>query len=186
MTPFDRYLENLAELPSKTICTTKLSARHPINLEVGIDRLIKSIKAAKKTIVVGNGGSASIASHCASHYPRCGGLRIMPLNDISAITATANDYGYEDSYSIQLSVHADAGDLLIAISSSGNSDNIYNAIKMAQAYKCRIITFTGFRDDNRIRQMGNLNFYVPSNEYGPIELTHMALLHSAFDLMEGK
>lgn len=111
-------------------------------------------------------------------------MSIDPLNDISALTATANDFGYENSYARQLMVKAWPTDLLIAVSSSGNSANIKNAAIVAKEMGCRVVTLSGFSADNPLRILGDVNLYVPSSHYGHIELTHMALLHAAFDLME--
>ncbi len=182
MNTLNDYFDELSKLPLNTQCTGKTNIAIPLVL--GIEELMELIVTSGKVFVIGNGGSASIASHCSSHYPRNGGLRIIPLNDISAMTATSNDFGYENSYAMQLDTHADEGDLLIAISSSGNSDNILNAAKKAQDKKCKVVTFSGKSHVNKLRKLGDLNFWVPSNSYGHIELTHMALLHAAFDLME--
>lgn len=179
---FKEYFEELSKLPLNTQCTADANISIPILL--GINELMKMIATSPKIIVIGNGGSASIASHCASHYPRNGGLRIMALNDIAAMTATANDFGYENSYAMQIEAHADERDLLIAISSSGNSENILNAVKKAKELKCKVITFSGKSHSNKLRKTGDLNFWVPSENYGHVELTHMALLHAAFDFME--
>lgn len=182
MNPLNEYFDELSKLPLNTQCTGKIGLSIP--LELGVDDLIEMIATSNKILIIGNGGSASIASHCASHFPRNGGLRIIPLNDISAMTATANDFGYENSYAAQVDVYADEGDLLIAVSSSGNSENILNAVNKARDLKCNVVTFSGKSHVNKLRKLGNLNFWVPSSSYGHIELTHMALLHAAFDLME--
>lgn len=179
----ETYFDRLALMPKMTECTGRSGMKIPFGLS--IDELKKSITHAKRIYVIGNGGSASIASHCASHYPRGKGLRINALNDASALTATANDFGYEYSYSKQIDVHAEESDLVIAISSSGKSRNIVNAALKATERKCDVVTLSGFSKDNALRFSGDLNFWVPSTSYGLIELTHMALLHAAFDMMEG-
>ncbi len=178
------YFKELAALPIETDVTDFHGNRIPF--ESSILSLGHLIKTTSKTMICGNGGSASIASHCASHFPNAGGIRMLALNDISALTAAANDFGYENVYARQIDVNADLGDLLIAISSSGNSYNIVNAIKKARDRKCKIVTLSGFGPNNKIRFMGDMNFYVPSLKYGFVELTHMAILHAAFDLMEIK
>lgn len=179
----DTYFDRLALMPRMTECTSRGGVKIPFGL--AMNELKKSIIRVKRIYIIGNGGSASIASHCASHYPREKGLRINPLNDISALTATANDFGYEYSYSKQIDVHAEESDLVVAISSSGKSNNIINAALTATNKKCDVITLSGFNPDNPLRSSGDLNFWVPSKSYGLIELTHMALLHAAFDTMEG-
>ena len=82
---------------------------------------------------VGNGGSAGIASHLAIDFSKNGGMRAMAFNDPSALTCLGNDLGYENVFAKQIEFHGRAGDLLIAISSSGRSPNILNAVKAARA-----------------------------------------------------
>lgn len=182
MKTFETYFERLALMPIMTECTGNVGLKIPF--AIALNEMKEALSTTRRIYVVGNGGSASIASHCASHYSRGKGMRISPLNDASALTATANDFGYEYSYSKQIEVHVDQNDLVIAISSSGKSQNILNAVTKAKEKKCDVITMSGFSNDNPLRKIGDLNFWVPCNSYGIVELTHMALLHAAFDLME--
>jgi D-sedoheptulose 7-phosphate isomerase len=182
MSSFDDYFNAVGTLPRLTECTHAIGLKIPLVL--GIEHLTKSLKPDRRVFIIGNGASASIPSHCASHYKMGKGTKIMPLNDVSAMTMTANDFGYENVYAMQIEVHADEGDLLIAVSSSGKSPNIIKAAEVAKDKGCEIITFTGFESKNPLRKLGSLNFWVPSYSYGHVELTHMALLHAAFDLME--
>lgn len=184
MKSLNDYFQKLSNLPQKTIATGKLGLATPLAL--AIDEMITYMKEAKTIFACGNGGSASIASHCASHYPMFPGLSIDPLNDISAFSATANDSGYEHVYANQIYSKARPTDLVIAISSSGSSPNILNAAKVAKSRGCKVATLSGFAPDNPLRKMGDLNFYTPSQSYGHVELTHMTLLHAAFDLMKNE
>ncbi len=81
--------------------------------------------------------------------------------------------------------HAASGDLLIAITSSGRSQNILNAVRAARNAGCRVITLSGFRPDNPLRGLGNLNLYVASQEYGFVEVGHLAILHGILDIQMG-
>ena len=81
---------------------------------------------------------------------------------------------------------ADQGDILIAISSSGNSENIINAVNSAYAKKCNVITLSGFSHKNKLRNLGYLNFYVPSESYGHVEIIHLSVLHSIIDIITMK
>jgi D-sedoheptulose 7-phosphate isomerase len=76
---------------------------------------------------------------------------------------------------------ADAGDVLIAISSSGRSENILRAVAAAETAGCRVVTLSGFQSDNLLRHRGELNFYVPSDSYGYVEITHLAICHCIVD-----
>lgn len=134
---------------------------------------------------VGNGGSSSIASHMAIDYTKNGHIRSMAYNDVAAITCMGNDLGYENIFSQQLEYHIKHGDILVAISSSGKSPNILNAVKMAKQAECKVITFSGFSADNPLRAMGDYNFYTPATEYGLVEISHLALLHCMLDIICG-
>lgn len=137
-----------------------------------------------KTILIGNGGSAAIASHMAIDFTKNGKLRAITFNDASLLTCLSNDFGYENALAKAVEYYADQGDFLIAISSSGESTNIINACQAAQE-KCHICTFSGFKPDNALRRMGDVNFYVPADDYGSVEVTHLALLHGMLDLYVG-
>lgn len=144
--------------------------------------LVNSIqKNNKKIIMVGNGGSAGIASHQAVDYWKNGGVRAIAFNDASLLTCISNDIGYEEVFSTPISMFADENDLLLAISSSGSSKNIINSVKKATEKNCDIITFSGFSKDNPLRFMGKINFYVPSYSYGFVEILHLYIIHQILD-----
>jgi D-sedoheptulose 7-phosphate isomerase len=141
--------------------------------------------AGNKIMFVGNGGSAGICSHLAIDFSKNGGLRAMAFNDPSALTCLGNDLGYENVFAKQVEFHGRAGDLLVAISSSGRSPNILNAVKAARAINCKIVTFSGFTEDNELRSAGDVNFFVRSKEYGFVEVAHLALCHAVLDIDMG-
>ncbi|MCB0403429.1 MAG: SIS domain-containing protein [Bdellovibrionales bacterium] len=151
----------------------------------GLKMAIKMIQAvdqtAKKVVLVGNGGSAAIASHQAVDLWKNGGIRATSFNDASLLTCLANDYGYENVFSKSIEMFCDPGDLLIAISSSGNSENILNAVRSARLRGCSVITLSGFKPDNPLSAMGDLNFYIPSERYGTVEVAHLLLIHVTVD-----
>ena len=130
---------------------------------------------------IGNGGSAGIAVHMTADFLKNGKMRTHSMFDPATITCLANDYGYEHVFSKQLEIVANPGDLLVAISSSGNSPNIVNAAEMAKKVGCQVITFTGFKPDNKLRQMGDFNIYVPCMEYGIVESIHNMILQQIVD-----
>jgi D-sedoheptulose 7-phosphate isomerase len=150
------------------------------------DTSAHSVHYAGNTIIfIGNGGSAGMASHLAIDFSKNGGLRSLAFNDASALTCLGNDLGYENVFAKQLEFHARAGDLLIAISSSGQSANILAAVESARRAKAGVITFSGFGRDNKLRRTGDLNFYVRSCEYGFVEVAHLSLCHAILDLDMG-
>lgn len=131
---------------------------------------------------VGNGGSAAIASHMAIDYTKNGGYKAMAFNDAAAITCLSNDFRYQEIFKYQIKKWAQDGDVVFCISSSGESDSIINAAKAAKDRGCFVFTLSAFKPDNRLRGMGDINFYVPTMEYGFAEITHLSILHSILDL----
>lgn len=146
-----------------------------------IDWVLKTKQLGKKVIFIGNGGSAAIASHQAVDLWKNGGVRAVAFNDASLLTCVSNDFGYEQVFEKPIEMFADEDDLLIAISSSGRSPNILRAVDMAKAKRCRVVTFSGFRPDNPLRSKGQLNFYVASDSYGFVEISHLVLCHYIAD-----
>jgi D-sedoheptulose 7-phosphate isomerase len=129
---------------------------------------------------IGNGGSSAIASHMAIDWLNKANVSAYALNDGAALTCLANDYGYEEVFLRQLQRHAGFSDVLVAISSSGKSQNI---VRAAEWFRQRgsVMTLTGFAPDNPLRQLGNINFYVPSEDYGIVETAHLGILHALLD-----
>lgn len=185
------YLDKLYQIGFNTRVTfiSKHSAGKFIEstLNDGFDFAIKILREGivagrKRLMFVGNGGSAAIASHMLMDYLNAGNVRTMDFTSPALLTCMANDYGWENVFSTPIEKSADQGDILIAISSSGQSRNILNACDAADKKGCTIITFSGMRENNPLRTRGYLNFYVPSTHYGFIELSHEALLHGILDL----
>jgi len=141
--------------------------------------------AGNKLIFVGNGGSAAIASHMATDYSKNGGVRSLALNDGSMLTCLGNDLGFDRVFAKQIELHARAGDLVIAISSSGRSANILNAVDAAEAAGCAVATMSGFTNDNPLRRRGKWNFFVASDRYGFVEIGHLTICHAILDFLCG-
>jgi len=139
------------------------------------------VKKNNKVILVGNGGSASIASHISADLLKNCKISAIVFNDAGLLTCLSNDFGYEYVFAKPLEVIAKKGDILFAISSSGRSKNILNAVKSAKKRKLFIVTVSGFSKNNPLRKMGNLNFYVPSGSYGYVEVIHLAICHCIID-----
>lgn len=134
-----------------------------------------------KVLIAGNGGSAAIASHVSVDMLKIAGIRAMNFNEADLITCYANDYGYEHWIEKALESFADVGDLVILISSSGKSQNIINAAKKAKSDGISLMTFSGFSSANPLRNIGDLNFWVESQEYNIIEMTHHIWLLAIVD-----
>jgi len=182
-----RYFSTLADLLNSTAVTDADGV--PLSLDEGFVRVNAATQAThargNKIVFIGNGGSAGISSHLAVDFMKNGGLRAIAMNDAPLLTALGNDYGYETVFARQLEMHANPGDLLIAISSSGRSPNIINAVTTARQRECGVITYSGFGDDNPLRRSGDVNFYIRSGSYGFVEVGHLALCHASFDIAMG-
>jgi len=153
------------------------------------DGLLKAGKAVRDAcdagrmiFVIGNGGSAGIASQVTYEFTHFKETRALCLNDPSALTGIGADRGYDQVFSRQLAAYGRSGDCLIAISSSGQSASILNAAAVARAQGLGIVTLSGFRPENPLRRMGDLNLYVDSHDYGFVEVSHLALCHAIVDL----
>ena len=145
--------------------------------------LINQSKLNKKIILIGNGGSASIASHTAIDLWKTAGIKAITFNDASLLTCISNDFGYEQVFEKPIEMFAEKGDILIAISSSGMSRNIINGVKTAKEKGCITITMSGFKKNNILKTLGDINFYVPSMSYGYVELSHTILCHFISDTL---
>ena len=138
-----------------------------------------------KVLVVGNGGSAAIASHVQNDLCKAGNLQALVFTEQPLLTAYTNDDGYESAYESMVNLWAGPNDVLIAISSSGSSENILRACRVISETGGRIITLSGFSADNPLRSMGDINFYVDADSYGMVETAHAALGHYLTDLLAG-
>ena len=135
---------------------------------------------------IGNGASASMASHFAADMAKNGGVRTMVFTDLSLLTAVANDVSYEDVYAEPLKLYMKKEDMIVAISSSGDSQNIVRAVVQAKKLGGTVITISAMKEDNAIKKLGDLNFYVPAKTYGLAETAHAAILHFWMDMVETK
>lgn len=139
--------------------------------------------SGRKAILAGNGGSAAIASHCAVDFTKTAGIRSVNFNEADLITCLANDFGYEHWLQKALEFYADDGDLVVLISSSGKSPNMVRAAEGAISQGLRVVTFTGFANDNPLKMRGHLNFWVDSQTYNIVEMTHHIWLLAVCDML---
>src|SRR5258708_2674741 len=170
------YFQNLSEL----FLNVQIAAEDgtSYSLDEGCIQAVEVLlnTAVGKVLVIGNGGSAAIASHVQNDLCKAVGIPALVFNEAPLLTALSNDLGYEVAFEQQVKMWANPQDLLIAISSSGQSANILRAVSAARTAGCAVLTFSGFRADNPLRQMGKLNFFVASETYGYVELIHSILL----------
>ena len=141
----------------------------------------------KKFLIFGNGGSAAIASHFSVDLTKNAKLRCVNFNEASLITCFANDYGFEHWAEKAVDFYGDEGDLLIVISSSGQSQNIINAVKAARNGNFHtVITMSGFSEDNPLKKLGDINLWANNKSYNFVENIHQIWLLAITDLVIGK
>jgi D-sedoheptulose 7-phosphate isomerase len=147
--------------------------------------MVLQIRSRGDTIYfVGNGASASMASHFAADMAKNCGVRTNVFTDPSLLTALANDICYEEVFAEPLRWYMREGDMMVAISSSGNSPNIVRAVETAKKITGNVITLSAMGENNKVQRLGDLNFYVPAKIYGFAETAHAAILHYWMDMVE--
>ena len=186
---FNQYTVQLQSLLNNLVITDKQG--NVLTIDEGFDRTITAINriksSEKKVMIIGNGGSAAIASHLQNDLCKAVRIRAMVFTEPPLLTALSNDICYAAAYQELVRLWADKGDILFSISSSGRSQNIIDAVRAAWETECSlVITLSGFSPDNSLRKMGDINFYVSSNEYGYVELIHSILAHYISDMTGNK
>ena len=137
-------------------------------------------------MIYGNGGSAAIASHVSVDLTKNANIRSVNFNEADLITCFSNDYGFENWIAKAIEFYGDEGDVLIAISSSGKSQNMINATSAAKTKKfSKVITFSGFQEDNPLSKSGDINLWVDSKAYNFVENLHQVWLLAIVDLVIG-
>jgi len=178
-----KYYSNLFDYAAAMRVTTM--GGETLTFSQGIERSVAVIMAqaalGHKVMFIGNGGSAAISSHMALDFWKNGGLKAVSYNDGSLLTCIGNDFGYRHVFEKPIAMFAEMGDVLVAISSSGKSENILLGAQAAQTKGCTIVTLSGFSDDNPLRHLGEINFFVPSKAYGTVEVLHHSICHCIVD-----
>ena len=171
---FSQYFETISQ------CIESIDS---YQLEQAAAMVWAAHQSGKKIILVGNGGSAAMASHVAVDFTKAAGIRAINFNEADLITCFANDYGYEHWVAKALDAYADLGDLVILISSSGKSPNIVKGAEKAKNMGLSVITVSGFLSDNILRKLGDLNLWVDSSEYNIVEMSHHVWLVAIIDYL---
>lgn len=182
----NRYINELIEKLEETEIwktTENKCADYDEGIQTLLDKFTQHKQQGTQLFFVGNGGSSAIASHMTADFMKNGGMNTYSLYDNAVTTCMGNDYGYEYIFSKPMDFLVREGDLVVAISSSGNSKNIINAINVAHQKGADVITLTGFKPDNQAKQIGDINVYVPCEKYGIVESIHNLILQQIVDLI---
>ena len=150
------------------------------------DILLDVKKNSSKVMIFGNGGSSAIASHFSVDLTKTANIRSVNYNEADLITCFANDFGYERWVEKAIDFYSDEKDVLILISSSGESKNMLNGAKAARNANFKsIVTLSGFAKDNRLSQLGDINLWMDSKAYNFVESVHQIWLLTVVDLIVG-
>lgn len=184
MTPLEWY-----EQLGRAVKSARAAIRNrQAGFEPALDEAASLIRRARDAGAsiwwVGNGGSAAICSHLAQDMMNKLSVKSLYHGDSSLLTCMANDFGYRDVYARPLATLAEKGDLLIAISSSGNSENILRCVDLAEKKGMGVITLSGFDPSNKLwNRDSDVSFFVASHLYGIVEMSHEAILHGLIETM---
>lgn len=166
----------------------------PDSITAAVDTIVKSLLNEGKVLSCGNGGSAGDSQHFSSEMlnrferERPALPAIALTTDTSTLTSIANDYSFDEVFSKQVRALGRAGDVLLAISTSGNSRNVIEAIKVAHQRNMKVITMTG-RDGGAMRELlreGDIEICVPSQVTARIQEVHLLVIHCLCDLIDSR
>jgi D-sedoheptulose 7-phosphate isomerase len=179
----ESYYSNLFSLTSSIRVTDAKGKKLAFDkgIEIVCSFIISQANSGCKVIFIGNGGSAAISSHMAIDFWKNGGIKAISFNDGTQLTCLGNDFGYKHVFEKPIEMFAELGDVIVAISGSGKSENILLGVKTAKKKGCKVITLSGFDENNPLSTMGEVNFYVPSKTYGPVEVIHHSICHCIID-----
>lgn len=179
----ENWLEQLHMVLNRVECLVDHRTVPRKEAFLALERLFIQVRECNGSVWwVGNGGSAAMCSHLSQDMLNKLKIRSMSLNDPSLMTCMSNDFGYENVFRRPLERLADKGDLLIAISSSGNSDNIVACAELAAKKGMHLVTLSGFHGNNRLwTGKSDISFYLPATLYGIVEVGHEALLHAVIE-----
>ena len=164
MNPFKEYIDTLRSA----------------HMEEQFLRFQSAFKCYKRIIILGNGGSSSVASHISQDYMKFHKKKVSILSDPSMITMLSNDFGYRKAYKKFLEYYVEKDTLVIIMSSGGESPNMLNCLEWCEKENTDYGVLTGFKSDNTIRTVAKnalWNYHIDSDSYGVVECVHQIFLH---------
>jgi len=158
------------------------------NLIIKLNKIYKSIKKNNKIIIYGNGGSASNAIHFCTDITKILNKKSITFDNANLITCYSNDYGFDNFVKQSINSHFIKNDIVILISSSGESQNIIEAAKFCIKKKIKLITLSAFNFNNKLKRLNKngINFYINTRSYNISEISHLIILLLSIDLFKGK
>ncbi len=164
MNPFIQYVEALKSA----------------HMENEFEKFQIAFNAHRRIIVLGNGGSSSVASHISQDYMKFCRKKVSILSDPSMITMLTNDFGYKNAYQKFLEFYVENDTLVVIMSSSGESENMLRCLDWCEGNRIPYGVLTGFDANNNIRMQTNhalWNYHIDSFDYGVVECVHQIFLH---------
>ncbi|MGL1887867.1 MAG: SIS domain-containing protein [Reichenbachiella sp.] len=181
------YLTSLSQLSQNTEChynDAKLSISESMCKVVELTQDLQERKG--RMFIVGNGASAAFANHMALDWSKNGKVNTYSLSDSALLSALANDFSYESAFEEFLKIeHANSNDIVITVSSSGNSPNIVKTLEYCEENGITTVGFSGLKESNKTRSLATHSLYVPAKTYGMVECIHQILLHMWLDKFMG-
>ncbi|MGE5455578.1 MAG: D-sedoheptulose 7-phosphate isomerase [Ignavibacteriales bacterium] len=183
--------ERISEILEEHICNISLlrEGEYISTIEKIVATQIKALKDGKKILIAGNGGSASDAQHFAGEIvgrfllERKGMPAISLSTDTSVLTCIGNDYGYDKVFSRQVEALGNEGDIFIGISTSGNSNNVIEAVEEAKKQKMITIGFLG-KDGGKLASMCDISLIIPFKITARVQEAHIIAIHTICELVE--
>ena len=176
------FLNNNFKIYQKTINDSFLGNYEKL---ISFKNMLINSKKKNNIFCAANGGSNTIISHFSVDMLKLNKIHVSAFNDPALITAFTNDYSQELSTKKMVEYHCKKNDLLIIISSSGESMNLINAARYAKKNDINVVTFTGFKKNNKLSKVSPFNIWVDSFSYNIVENIHQIMLTSIIDLIYG-
>lgn len=160
--------------------TEYISSLQGAHIEEEFKKFKEAFHSHERIIILGNGGSNSVASHISQDYMKFHGKKVSILSDPSMLTMLTNDFGYENAYQKFLEYYVEEGTLVIIMSSGGESKNMLKSQEWCEKNKVSYGVLTGFASNNSLKKNSVnalWNYYIDSNDYGVVECIHQIFLH---------
>jgi len=176
---FSKFSETLNSIEVTDSENNQISLNNSI--KILLERINGLVKKEGKILMVGNGGSAGICAHQTTDYLKNGKIKSINFNDSSLLTCLSNDFSFTEVFSKPIEMFSEKIDIVYCFSSSGNSQNILNAANSAKSKGSFVVTFSGFDSNNKLKKLGDINYYLNSFSYGHVEIIHLFISHLILD-----
>jgi len=180
---YSNYFNSISNgLQESLYYTTQQPALPAVFFEIVKSIIIRLRENGNKIFFVGNGASSAFANHMALDFSKNGNILSRSLSDSAFLTALANDYSYENAMVEYLKIEGvKSDDLIITISSSGNSPNVISVLNFCKENNIKSLALSGLKNDNKSLALADYSIYVPMKTYGMVECIHQIFLHLILD-----